>query len=87
MGSGQALCLGDVAPRNSVFGCHTLGRMAPREVIGGTAARRRRIERRVELVDAQEGVVTPESDAETAKADLEREKDTFLRAGCVQGGF
>lgn len=78
---------GDVAPRTSVSGCHTLGHMAPSEVIGGTAARRRRIERRSELVDAQEGVVSLDSDAETARADLEREKDTFLRAGCIQAGF
>ncbi|WP_419911589.1 hypothetical protein [Candidatus Poriferisodalis sp.] len=61
--------------------------MAPRVVIGGSAARRRRIERRAGLVDAQEGVVSPASDAETARVDLEREKDTFLRAGCIQAGF
>jgi len=60
--------------------------MVPREVIGGAAARRRRIGRRSGLVRHQESAVAPESLADTAKAEFDKEKDTFLQYPVVVGG-
>ena len=61
--------------------------MAPSEIIGGKTARRRRIERRSGLVGTQEKVVAQESHADAARAEIEREKDEFLKYGGVCGFY